>query len=379
MGVAGEKPFPGQAAQPGAFAKSYSPVIHICRALYRPAASSNLAIVKLSDTICLSAHRTLGLHRILYQLCGFCFVGSVTAADISGEWEFAAMDLGDTSYARVNLKIDDRKLTGNLNELRLEGTIKDGELTFSARRPNGGELRRLHLAPCTTMRWRATAVWFGDRKVTWSAKRQAIPPAAPKVHDFQPTEFHRVFSDAIAPALHIFPGDTVRTWTVDAGGIDSKGVRRSQGGNPQTGPFYIEGALPGDTLAVKLNRVRLNRDSASSGNRIVLSALTTGYVQRTKYDDKFDSEWVLDREHGIGHLKKPSERLKNYQVKLQPMLGCVAVAPPSHQAFRTGYLGSYGGNLDYNQIREGTTLYSCFRLGALLFVAMATLRRATAS
>jgi amidase len=347
---------------------SYPPVIHICRALYRPAASSKLAIVKLSHAICRSAHGTLGFHRILHQLCGFCFVGSLTAADISGEWEFAAKDLGDTSYARVNLKIDDRKLAGNLNELRLEGTIKDGELTFSARRPNGdkfgdftGMLRDNTLE--------GTAVWLGDRKVTWSAKRPASPPAAPKVHEFQPTEFHHVFSDAIAPVLRIFPGDTVRTWTVDAGGIDSKGVRRSQGGNPQTGPFYIEGALPGDTLAVKLNRVRLNRDSAGSGNRIVASALTTGYVQRTKYDDKFDSEWVLDREQGIGRLKKPSERLKHYQVKLQPMLGCVAVAPPGHQAFRTGYLGSYGGNLDYNQIREGTTLYlPVFAPGALLFV-----------
>ena len=78
----------------------------------------------------------------------------------------------------------------------------------------------------------------------------------------------RVFADAIPPALHIFPGDTVRTWTVDAGGTDSNGVRCSQGGNPQTGPFYVEGAFPGDTLVLKLNRIRLNRDSAASGNQI---------------------------------------------------------------------------------------------------------------
>jgi acetamidase/formamidase len=305
---------------------------------------------------------------MLHPLCGLCFVGSLTAADVSGEWELAAKDFGDTRYARVNLKVEEQKLTGNLNELKLEGTIKDGELTFSAKRPNGDKFGDF------TGTWHddtleGTGVWFGDHKVTWLARRPATPPATPKVHDFQPTEFHRVFSDAIAPVLHIFPGDTVRTWTVDAGGVDSKGVRRSQGGNPETGPFYIEGALPGDTLVVKLNRVRLNRDSAGSGNRIVPSALTPGYVERTKYNDKFDSEWVLDRENGIGRLKKPSERLKNYQVKLQPMLGCVAVAPPAHQSFRTGYLGSYGGNMDYNQIREGTTLYlPVFALGALLFV-----------
>jgi len=307
--------------------------------------------------------------RGLIRTCGLLFTaGSLTAADFSGEWEFAGNYLGEANYARVTLKVENSKLIGKLNELKLEGTVKDDDLTFSAKRPNGdtfgdfsGKLRGDKLE--------GQGVWSGDRKVTWSAKRTIAPPGAPRVHDFEPTQFHRVFSDAIPPVLHIFPGDTVRTWTVDAGGTDSKGIRRSLGGNPQTGPFYIEGALPGDTLVVKLNRVRLNRDSAFSGNRIAASALTPTYVERTKYDDNFDSNWSLDRENGVGRLKQPPERLKNYTVKLQPMLGCIAVAPPSHQAFRTGYLGSYGGNLDYNQIREGTTVYLPVNApGALLFV-----------
>jgi len=215
-----------------------------------------------------------------------------------------------------------------------------------------------------------TGSWPGvSGDVSWSARRAVKPPDKPQIHDFEPKEFHRVFSDAIPPVLHIFPGDTVRTWTVDAGGTDSKGIRRSQGGNPETGPFYIEGAFPGDTLVVKLTKVRLNRDSAGSGNQIVGSALNPGYVQRTKYHDNFDSNWVLDRVNGIGRLKNPSEHLKNYTVKLQPMIGCIAVAPPAHQAFRTGYPGSFGGNMDYNQIREGTTVYLPVSApGALLFI-----------
>ena len=208
-----------------------------------------------------------------------------------------------------------------------------------------------------------------EEEFGWKARRARESTAPPKTHVFEPTTFYRAFSGAIAPALHINPGDTVRTWTVDAGGMDAKKVRRSGGGNPETGPFYIEGAFPGDTLVVKLNRVRLNRDSAGSGNQIADSALTPGYIQRTKYDDKFDSNWVLDHEKGVARLKQPSEHLKNYTVKLQPMLGCIAVAPPGHQAFRTGFLGSYGGNMDYNQIREGTTVYLPVNaLGALLFV-----------
>jgi amidase len=301
--------------------------------------------------------------------CTFLFaVGRIGAADISGEWEFVGKSFDEVSPARVTLKIDGEKLSGNLNELKLEGTVKDDELKFSAKRP-GGEHFGDFTGKVKGDNLEGTAEWSGGRKVTWSAKRPAVPPKTPSVHDFEPTQFHRLFSDAIAPVLHIFPGDTVRTWTVDAGGVDSKGEHRSLGGNPETGPFYIEGAMPGDTLVVKFNRIRLNRDSAGSGNQIVPSALTPGYVKRTKYDEGFDATWILDREKGVARLKKPSEHLKNYTVKLQPMLGCVAVAPPGHMAYRTGFLGAYGGNMDYNQIREGTTLYlPVFVPGALLFV-----------
>ena len=51
------------------------------------------------------------------------------------------------------------------------------------------------------------------------------------------------------------------------------------------------------------------------------------------------------------------------------MLGCVSVAPFWNQAISTSDLGSWGGNLDYNQIREGTTLYlPVYQVGALLTV-----------
>src|SRR6185369_8201992 len=133
--------------------------------------------------------------------------------------------------------------------------------------------------------------------------------------------------------------------------------------------FYVESAMPGDTLVVKLNRVRLNRDSAFSGNRLTNDVLAPGYITNAKYNDSFDSEWKLNRDEGFAVLAKPSEHLKNYRVKLAPMLGCVAVAPPDKQAFRTGWLGSYGGNMDYNGLREGVTLYlPVYQEGALLFV-----------
>jgi amidase len=65
-----------------------------------------------------------------------------------------------------------------------------------------------------------------------------------------------------------------------------------------------------------------------SRKRIVDSALQSGYVRNTKYAEKFDSERMIGQEKGVARLKNPIEHLKNYIVKLQPMLGCIAVAPP---------------------------------------------------
>src|SRR5262245_49872259 len=296
-------------------------------------------------------------------------VNTVSAADVSGDWEFIAKILNDLSYARVTLRVEGDKLTGNLDDVKLEGTIKGDELRLTATRPNGerfGEFKGRAKGDELS----GTGSWPGQtRDVNWYAKRAKKPTDKPQVHDFEPQEFHRLFSDLIPPVLHIFPGDTVRTSTVDAAGFDSKGVRRSLGGNPQTGPFYIEGAFPGDTLVIKLSKVRLSKDSAISSGTISNNALNPGYVAETRYQEKFDSDWILDRENGVARLKNPSEHLKNYSVKLQPMLGCIAVAPPAHQSFRTGYPGTFGGNMDYNQMREGTTVYlPVYAPGALLFV-----------
>jgi acetamidase/formamidase len=211
---------------------------------------------------------------------------------------------------------------------------------------------------------------FGEESATWTAQRPVERPAgAPKAHRFFARTFHRQFSSAIPPVMHLFPGDSVSTSTVDAGGVDAGGKRRSAGGNPLTGPFYVENAWPGDTLVVRFTRIRLNRDSAIHSDSIVASAFAPHYVRDLKRVEKFDSDWRLDRERGVAVLKNPTEKLKSLSLKVAPMLGCVGVAPPGNQSFRSGHLGSFGGNMDYNQIREGVTLYlPVYHPGALLFV-----------
>ena len=291
-----------------------------------------------------------------------------SAADLSGSWIFYLVQFGEeNSPARVELKTDGSKLTGTLNELKLDGSVNGDAVEFKAMRPNGAEFGSF-TGKVSGADLRGTA-HVRDENVEWVARRVNTAKATPQTREFKPTQFHRYFSGTIAPVMHLNPGDTVKTTTVDAGGRDAAGVRRSMGGNPETGPFYIDGALPGDTLVVKLNRVRLNRDSAGSGDQIVASALGEGYYRNAKFKDDFDSEWKLDRDGGYAMLAKPSEHLKNYKVKLAPMLGCVAVAPPDKQTVRSGWLGSYGGNMDYNGLREGTTLYlPVNQEGAILFL-----------
>ena len=83
----------------------------------------------------------------------------------------------------------------------------------------------------------------------------------------------------------------------------------------------------------------------------------------------FNSRWKLDAAAGVAVLEKPTDTLKNFLVPLQPMLGCVAVAPPGESSVRTTDSGRFGGNMDYNQIREGTTIYlPVYHPGALLFL-----------
>jgi hypothetical protein len=62
---------------------------------------------------------------------------SASAADVSGRWELTARLLNDVNHARVMFTVTGEKLTGTLNELKLEGTVKGDEIAFVATRPSG--------------------------------------------------------------------------------------------------------------------------------------------------------------------------------------------------------------------------------------------------
>jgi acetamidase/formamidase len=293
---------------------------------------------------------------------------SAKGADISGAWILTEQFPGETRVHRMSLQVTGDKITGQSGPSKIEGTIADSVITMK-RLTSDGRVDATFTGRSQDGTLKGEGEWIG-LKLQWSARRLATrPEGGPRTHTFTPSEFHRVFSYAIPPALRIFPGDTVKTKSVDAGGRDENSVRRSLGGNPLTGPFYVEGAIPGDTLVVILNRVRTNRDWAGSGQSVVGNALTPGYLMNLKRAQNFSSRWKLDKEKGIAYLDNPTDPLKGFTVPLQPMLGCVGVAPPGRDVIRTADSGIFGGNMDYNQIREGTTVYlPVFHDGALLFM-----------
>jgi amidase len=296
-------------------------------------------------------------------------VGFAQSVSPEGRWSSNLKFFDNDNYDHLQLSLNGNHLTGKLGNDAFEGTFENGRIDGTVK-PN----------PKTTIT--LSGVLKGDRiegtanlpeqklDLKWEARREAPQDTAPpKTHTFEPTQFHHFFSDAIEPVLHLKSGDSVKTWSVDAGGTDPKGVRRTSGGNPLTGPFYIEGALPGDTLAVHINSLRLNRDTAISSALIANSALNARYIEQRKKVEGYNSDWKLDREAGFASLQKPSDKLKDYKIPLAPMLGCVGVAPPGGVRYRSGYLGEFGGNMDYNQVRAGVTIYlPVYVPGALLFV-----------
>jgi amidase len=304
------------------------------------------------------------LLTLLLMLTPAALLGQST---LSGDWQATVHFFGSTQYATIHFEQAGDKVTGTIFgtkiDCQLQGTVCAGTVREGDDPPNG--TIRITLKGGEIQAEGSDT----DGPFDFVARRPVMPSGTPRTHQFTPTKFYNYFSSKYEPVLHVSPGDTIDTWSVDAGGVDASGKRRSPGGNPLTGPFFIDGAWPGDTLVVKLNRVRLTRDTAVSGDQIVPSALGPGYYRNLKFDEKFSNGWTLDRAAGVARLTKPSEHLKGYTVPLKPMLGCIAVAPPQDMSFRSGYLGAWGGNMDFNQLGEGTTVYlPVMHPGALLFL-----------
>lgn len=183
-------------------------------------------------------------------------------------------------------------------------------------------------------------------------------------HVFAPTHYHLTIGSH-DPVLYIADGDSVRTSTVDALGFDAQGVQVASRDNPQTGPFFVEGAEPGDTLAVHVDSVTPSRATGFSSTVLAANVLDPGAVPMFPRGTPH-AQWHLDSAARMATLIGSDGRPSSVRLPLAPMLGCFGVAPPLGQAISTATSGTHGGNMDYRGFGVGTTAYfPVFAPGAL--------------
>ncbi len=207
-------------------------------------------------------------------------------------------------------------------------------------------------------------------------------------HEIYPETHSRVFSAYKQPVGRVHSGDTVITRTWDSGGGDWEGVKHIQhpyvypeSGNPLMGPFFIEEADFGDTLQVHLDKVRCNRNYGYTSYRVSPGILNAGAAE-TLYKNFYEMNavrngrgdlipWDIDlrRLIAVPRLKEGARSGLKIEVPLRPMIGCIGVASPGEKVETSGPSGSWGGNMDYNDVAEGATLYfPVYHKGAFFYV-----------
>lgn len=185
-------------------------------------------------------------------------------------------------------------------------------------------------------------------------------------HHFVPTQYHRALGP-YEPVLKVRSGDTVSTTTVDAAGCNELGATVTPRGNPQTGPFHVEGAEPGDTLVVRIDRIHPNRATGWARSILAPNVVDPGYVRNLP--DAPLTEWSISPTEGTATLISPVSTLRELTIPIEPMLGCFGVAPFRQQAISTATSGEHGGNMDYRGFVAGTTVYfPIFEPGGLFFL-----------
>jgi len=175
------------------------------------------------------------------------------------------------------------------------------------------------------------------------------------VQRFPATSVFYRFSPDVPPAGRAKPGETVVIETRDCfsnqladesqplSSIDFSQV------NPATGPIYVEGAEPGDALAVRIKRIETAEQGfvvAVPGEGFLPSDVRQTRVRRCyRKGDRVEMAGVL--------------------VPYRPMVGVIGVA--SSESLPTGVPGRSGGNLDTRHITEGATVYLPVEFSGALF------------
>lgn len=193
-------------------------------------------------------------------------------------------------------------------------------------------------------------------------------------YQLNPKALKYTYSASFQPVARLKSGNILETNTVDCFGnaIKKPGdtLSMAPGDNPLTGPFYIDGAEPGDTLAIKILDLQVD------GNQGI-GALAPGFgaINSTNYTPMLNPPipekiWFYPIDHATNTATFQALDSK-YTVKipLHPFFGCIGVAPADGEARSSVVPEAFGGNMDSPEASVGNTVYFPVNVpGAMLFL-----------
>ncbi len=189
-----------------------------------------------------------------------------------------------------------------------------------------------------------------------------------------PSEFAWTFGGA-RPVRTIKPGTLLEVWTEDAFGGKVRGaddlvskVIQFPFVNPQTGPFEMEGAEPGDTLVLHFVSIEPSRDWAASTTIPFFGSLTGTHATAGLQEPLPEKIWMYEVDAKRRTVTYRALRGgHSVQLPLDPMHGTVGVAPANFEARISLVPDYYGGNMDTPEMRAGTTCYLGVNVAGALF------------
>ena len=166
----------------------------------------------------------------------------------------------------------------------------------------------------------------------------------------------------VPPVAHLKPTNILDATSLDCfgGAIKKPGDTMAlvKGDNPLTGPFYIDGAEPGDTLVVKVLDLKVDGDQGVGGLGAYFGALNgTKYTAMLQppLPEKF---WFypIDHANNVATFQALDSGFK-VKIPLHPFLGCIGVAPAGGEARSSIVPEAFGGNMDASEASVGNTIY----------------------
>lgn len=180
---------------------------------------------------------------------------------------------------------------------------------------------------------------------------------------------------AVAPPVaRVKPGQVIEVTTLDAfGNLIQKpgdGLAKVKGFNPLAGPFYVEGAEPGDALVVNILDVKVNSNQGIGAMAPGFGALNSSFYTPMLNPELPERIWFysIDNAKQVAVFRALDSSFTR-EIPLHPFVGSIGVAPPLGEARSSITPGEWGGNMDAPEISAGHTLYLPVNApGALLYL-----------